>query len=362
MTDQSVSRRFFLSAAAVAPAVSVVTASDRIAIFEPAPDKIKIVTSATSYVVPPPTFAAEEIAKIKAQGKSVEFTIPKNREELDRLLPEVDVVFGSINAEMLAKAKNLRWIQHTEAGMESVLFPELVKSQIVMTNTAKAYAPAISETAMSMLLALARGLNGTYIPQFEQKVYKPNRNLVEIDGMTMGIVAMGGLGSYTAQRAHYGFNMKILATDAKPMDKPIYVDTLREPEWFMEMVPQVDVLVSAAPATKETTKMFNAKVFGAMKKSAYFINISRGALVDEPALVAALKEGRIAGAGLDVTTPEPVPADSPLWGCPNLILTCHSAGFSPQRRVRQMALLTENVRRYANGLPLMNVVDKARGY
>jgi phosphoglycerate dehydrogenase-like enzyme len=362
MTEHSVSRRFFLSAAAVAPAVPVVTASDRIAIFDPPPDKIKIVTSATSYVVPPPTFSPEEITMIQSKGKEVELNIPKNREELDRLLPEVDVVFGSINAEMLAKAKKLRWIQHTEAGMESVLFPELVKSPIVMTNTAKAYAPAISETAISMLLALARGLNSTYIPQFGQKVYKPNRNLVEVDGMTMGIVAMGGLGSFTAQRAHYGFNMRVLATDAKPMDKPIYVDTLREPGWLMEMVPQVDVLVSAAPFTKDTDRMFNEKVFRSMKKSAYFINISRGSLVDQPALVRALKEGWIAGAGLDVTNPEPVPADSPLWECPNLILTCHTAGFSPQRRVRQMALLAENVRRYATGLPLMNVVDKARGY
>jgi phosphoglycerate dehydrogenase-like enzyme len=128
------------------------------------------------------------------------------------------------------------------------------------------------------------------------------------------------------------------------------------------MVPQVDILVSAAPSTKVTEAMFNEKVFRAMKKTAYFINVSRGALVDDAALVRALKEGWIAGAGLDATRLEPLPPTDPYWDCPNLILTCHSAGFSPQRQQRLIGLLAENVRRYTSGLPLMNVVDKQRGY
>ena len=227
---------------------------------------------------------------------------------------------------------------------------------------ARVFAPAISETAIAMLLAFTRGLNKYFVPQFQQRKYNSERNLVEVDGLTMGIVGLGGLGSATAMRAHYGFDMRILSTDAKPMAKPVFVETLREPGWFPEMVPQVDILVSAAPHTKETEGMFNEKVFRAMKKTAYFINISRGALVDQLALIRALKEGWIAGAGLDVTTPEPLPPDSPLWTCPNLILTCHTAGFAPQRRIRQMGLLAENVRRYSNGLPLLNVVDKQRGY
>jgi phosphoglycerate dehydrogenase-like enzyme len=108
--------------------------------------------------------------------------------------------------------------------------------------------------------------------------------------------------------------------------------------------------------------MFDEKVFRAMKKTAYFLSISRGGNVDQPALIRALKEGWIAGAGLDVTVPEPLPPDSPLWDCPNTVITCHSAGWSPERRIRQMGLIAENVRRYASGLPLMNVVDKVRGY
>jgi len=325
MTDELLSRRVLLSAAAAAPAVPALLASDRIAIFSPPPERVRIATVAFA-------LTPAEVRQIESQGKNVQLTVTESADRLNRLLPEVDVVFGAIAPEMLSRAKNLRWMQHTEAGMDTVLFPELVKSPVVVTNMSRMFAPAISETAITMLLALTRGLN------------------------------MGGLGSATATRAHYGFNMRILATDAKPMVKPIFVDALREPEWLGEMVPQVDVLVNAAPLTRQSARMFDEKIFRAMKKTAYFLSISRGGVVDQDALVRALNEGWIAGAGLDVTTPEPLPPESPLWNCPNTVITCHSAGWSPQRRIRQMSLIAENVRRYAGGLPLMNVVDKVRGY
>jgi phosphoglycerate dehydrogenase-like enzyme len=356
------SRRSFLSAAAAASATPVLLASDRIAIFDPPPARVRIVTASASSVVPPPRYTPAEIQQVESQGRDVKITVPADLEELGRLLPEADVVFGAINAEMLARAKNLRWLQATEAGVERVLFPELVGSQVVVTNMARMFAPAISETAIGMLLSLTRGLSKYYVPQFEKRTWRAERNLVEVDGLTMGIVGLGGLGSATAMRAHYGFNMRILATDAKPMVKPIFVDTLREPGWLMEMVPQVDVLVSAAPATRDTVGMFNERLFRAMKKTAYFINISRGTLVEEQALVQALQQGWIAGAGLDVANPEPLPPTHPFWDCPNLVITCHTAGFAPQRQTRLVGLLAENVRRYTSGLPLMNVVDKQRGY
>lgn len=350
MSDDFLSRRFFLPAA------------DRIAVFEPPPQRVRIATIAGSYAAPATMFAPAEVEQIQSQGKNIELTVTHSAEELDRLLPEVDVVIGAVNAGMLARAKKLRWMQHTEAGVDTVLFPELVASPVVVTNMARMFAPCISETAVGMLLALTRGLNKYYIPQFSQKKYFADRKLVEVDGMTMGIAGMGGIGCSTAMRFHDGFHMRILATDARPLVKPTYVDVLREPAWLMEMVPQVDVLVSAVPLTPYTSLMFNAKVFRAMKKTAYFLSLSRGGVVDQRALEQALKEGWIAGAGLDVTTPEPLPPDAPLWDCPNTVMTCHTSGFSPQRRIRQMGLIAENVRRYAAGLPLLNVVDKQRGY
>ena len=364
MTDDSVSRRLFLSAAAAATAAPVLVASDRIAIFDPPPDRVRIVVAEASFVVPPPAYTPAEIQQIKSagSGKPIEFFHTTSLEELYKVLPEADVVFGALNAEMLSRAKNLRWMQAIEAGMEHVLFPELIKSDVVVTNMARMFAPALGDTAIAMLLSLTRGLQKTYIPQFEKRVWKRDFKQVELDGMTMGIVGMGGIGAAVAKRAHYGFDMRIVATDAKPMAKPIFVDTLREPAWFMEMVPQVDVLVSAVPMTKQTEGMFNEKVFRAMKKTAYFINISRGDLVEEAALVRALKEGWIAGAGLDVVYPEPYPSTGAYWDCPNLIMTCHTSGYAPLRQARLVGMLAENVRRYANGLPLMNVVDKQRGY
>jgi phosphoglycerate dehydrogenase-like enzyme len=128
------------------------------------------------------------------------------------------------------------------------------------------------------------------------------------------------------------------------------------------MVPQVDVLVSAAPHTPQSENMFNESVFRAMKRDAYFINMSRGKLVDTPALVRALKEGWIAGAGLDVAYKEPLPADEPLWTAGNVIITCHTSGRTPRSAAGRITLCAENLRRYMNGLPLLNVVDKKRGY
>src|ERR1019366_8130917 len=149
-------------------------------IFYPPPSRVRIVAATAASVVGPARFTAEEVKQIASQGKDVQITLPKNADELNKALPEADVVFGSINAEWLAKAKNLRWLQATEAGMERLLFPELVKSNVVGTNMARMFAPAISETAIGMLLSLTRGLNKYYIPQFEKRTFKRELNLVEV--------------------------------------------------------------------------------------------------------------------------------------------------------------------------------------
>ena len=235
--------------------------SDRIRIFDPPPEKIRILCTR---VGPTPSFRPAELEQLKAGGKNnVEILMPANAEELNKL-PECDVVFGQLNATTLAKAKNLKWVQNLEAGLEREMFPELVAHPCAMTNMARMYAPALGETAMAMLLAHTRGIQRYFIPLYDKKEWKPARDLVEIQGKTMGIVAMGGLGQATAKIAHYGFNMKILAVDIKPVAKPVFVDMLREPEWRMEMVPQVDVLVCCCPSTPVSRGMFSDKVFRAM--------------------------------------------------------------------------------------------------
>jgi phosphoglycerate dehydrogenase-like enzyme len=184
----------------------------------------------------------------------------------------------------------------------------------------------------------------------------------ELVGRVMGIVGMGGIGTNMARRAHYGLDMVVIATDAKPIPKPHFVSELHDPSWFKEMVPQVDVLVGAAPHTPQTEGMFNEEVFRNMKKTAYFLALSRGKLINIDALVRALKEGWIAGAGLDVFDPDPPPKGHPIYSCDNVVMTPHTSGWSPDRQVRLIALFAENVRRFANGIPLINVVDKQAGY
>ncbi len=298
---------------------------------------------------------------LRVFSPDLELKLCGSRDEFRREIQDAHVLYGDFSREDLAVARKLKWIQWTAAGVENILWPELVESPVVLTNMQRMYSPTISETVIGLLLALTRGLN-RYALQTRERVWRPVPGLTEISGMTMGLVGLGGIGTDTAYRAHYGFKMKILAVDPKPIPQPSFVAELRSLDWLPQMVPQVDVLVSAAPHTPLSEKMFNESVFRAMKPTAYFINASRGKLVDTPALVRALKEGWIAGAGLDVAYKEPLPPDDPLWTAGNVIITSHSSAHSPGSDQRQKALFVENVRRYLAGLPLLNVVDKRRGY
>lgn len=313
-------------------------------------------------------FAPEEIDKIKAAAPNapIDFAVCRTREEFDQKLGEAEVVYGSIGGDALGSASKLKWVQAGGAGVEW-MDRAVRDSPIVFTNFARTFAPAISETAIGMLLCLTRGIGKYYLPQFYKRQMKPvgtvkSADHTEISGRTMGIVGLGGIGSAVARRAHYGFDMRILATDARPIPKPEYVAELRDPGWFDDMVPRVDVLVAAAPETPKTKRMFNQRVFRAMKKTAYFLALSRGTLFDDMALVEALREGWIAGAGLDVFPEEPPPSSHPIFDCPNVVMTAHTSGWSPDRHIRLIDLFAENVRRYTEGLPLINVVDKQGGY
>jgi len=245
--------------------------------------------------------------------------------------------------------------------VEGILWPELVEGPVVLTNMQRIYAPVISETAIGLMLALARGIP-RYAVQTEQHQWRTLDGLNEVSGMTLGLVGLGGIGTATARRAHFGFDMTVLAVDPKPLPKPDFVAELHSLDWLPQMASRTDILMSATPHTPVSEGMLNESVFRAMKKSAYFINVSRGKVVDTPALVRALKEGWIAGAGLDVAYREPLPPDDELWTAPNLLITCHTSGWSPKVQGRRLELFSENVRRYVAGLPLLNVVDKRRGY
>lgn len=303
-------------------------------------------------------------AKMQEYAPNLVIKACRSKEEFRQELPDAHIIFpvyGTFTREEFLAARQLRWIQFSATGVEGILFPELVESPVVLTNMQRMFSPTISETAIGLLLTLTRRLHD-YTLQAHEHRWHSLSGATEISGLTMGVVGLGGIGSDTAYRAHYGFNMRILAVDPKPLPKPSFVEELHSPEWLPKMVPQVDVLLSAAPHTPLTHHMFNDEIFRLMKPSAYFINVTRGWLVDTPALVSALKEHRIAGAGLDVTEPEPLPPDHPLWTAGNVIITPHSSAWSEGTNRRAMELFCENIRRYVDGLPLLNVVDKKRGY
>ncbi len=363
MANPKVSRRLFMSAAAATPAAAreaVVNTPVVMSELRAQTDPLRIVTTYQ--------FEAHEIEKIKAAvpNARVDIVVCRNQQQYQANLKDAEVIYGGLNAKTLALAPKLKWVMWGGAGMEG-LDPKVRDSSVVLTNYAGTFAPGISETAIGLLLCLTRGISKYYMPQFAKRQMNPvgtpkSDHHTELVGRTMGIVGMGGIGSMIARRAYYGFDMKILATDARPIPKPEYVAELHDPGWLMEMVPKVDVLVAAAPQTPETERMFNEKVFGAMKKTAYFLAMSRGKLFDDMALVKALKGGWIAGAGLDVFPQEPPPSSHPIYDCPNVVMTAHTSGWSPDRQVRLIEVFAENVRRYVNGIPLVNVVDKKRGY
>jgi phosphoglycerate dehydrogenase-like enzyme len=311
----------------------------------------------------------EEIQRVRAVtglDARLEIAVASSRDDFRQALRDAEVAFGGLSAADLDFAPKLKWWQAAGAGMEGT-DNRIFASPLTITNMARTFAPGIAETAIGLLLALTRRIGTDYARAFARREWKTVGTIkspdhTELTGRTMLVVGLGGIGSEIARRAHYGFGMKVLATDAKPMPAPEFVSELRDPGGFAPLVPRADVLVSAAPHTPQTERMFNEQVFRSMKRTSYFLGMSRGKLFDDAALVRALKEGWIAGAGLDVFPVEPVPSSHPIWDCANVVITPHTSGWGPDRQHRLVEQFAENVRRYAAGLPLQNLVDKEKGY
>ena len=281
-------------------------------------------------------------------------------------LEEVNAWFGRISREEFMKASSLSRVQSPSAGVERYLFPEFIRSDVLLTNAKGCYGPAISEHTLGLLFTLTRNLGAQQRNMAQGLWQRDTENMVEMKGLTMGIVGLGGIGSQIARRSR-ALDMQVIAVDILPKYREQIGDTCDEVrlvqhgglEWLLS---QADVVVCAAPHTKVSEGMFGADQFGKMKQGAYFINVSRGKLVQTPALVEALRSGHLAGAGLDVTDPEPLPAGHELWSLPNVIITAHISGVSQYSSSRMQEVFTENVYRYVNGLPLLNQVDKQMGF
>ena len=305
--------------------------------------------------------AAELLEKIRQVSEEVEVVCVDSDAAALAVMPEIEVVCGHISREMFARRQKLKWMQSWGAGVDGLLHPELVDSDVVLCSAKGWVGVHLAEHAMALLLGLTRGLHtAVRNPRWEQRwpIRAASWELVE---QTMGIVGLGGTGRELAKRAS-AFGMRIIAVDPEEVAVPEEVEACWGMDQFHALLEQSDVVAICAPLTAESAGLFDQEAFARMRNHALLINITRGRIVDEQALLTALADGQIGGAGLDVVPQEPLPEDHPLWRMDNALLTPHTAGGSPNRDRRCVALFCENLRRYLAGEALVSVIDKRKGY
>ncbi len=304
------------------------------------------------------------VERIKAvlRDGDAEVIVAGTDAELEAAVDKADVLFGGIlRPDLVEKAGRLKWFQTNSAGVENVASPELADSGITVTNMSGAHATQISEHALAMMLAFARDLPRAIRAQDSGDWLGFDMKTFELDGSVLAIAGLGDLGGALADKAK-ALGMVVLATKMRVTTKPVSVDEIYGPEGLDEIIGRADFVADTLPLTPHTRYAFARDQFRRMRPSAYFFNVGRGGTVNQDDLIAALESGEIAGAGLDVTEPEPLPAESPLWNMPNVILTYHSSGTSPNVMERHYQIFLDNLERFEHGRPLANVVDVRAGY
>ena len=314
-------------------------------------DKLKILIGSRQ--------APEVEAMLSDVPTDVEVRFLPHGETLRENIADIEILFGHIGEDAMPAATALRWVHQPHAGVEGFMYPAFKDSDVMLTNCRGLYGTQIAEHAFALLLAITRQIPTQL--EFMKTKHWERVPCIELAGMTMGILGLGGIGKAIAARAQ-AFEFNVIAADAEPMDKPDTVSELYGLDGLMDFLARSNVLMVCCPSTPETHKLLSQAQFDQMLDPSYVVNVSRGKVIDEAALVAALQNGKIAGAGLDVTYTEPCPPENPLWEQQNVILTSHSAGASQHIRRRAMQLFIDNLHRYVAGEPLVNVVDKQKGY
>ncbi len=300
------------------------------------------------------------IPEMKSVAPNITFVAPEASKMAEEAA-DADAILGTLSPQLFRAAKNLKWVHIFSAGVETYRFPDFLNSNVMLTNARIIQGPEISDHAFALLLALTRDLVHIIPNMPKQEWGKSAYRAVELRGKTAVIIGVGGIGSQIAQRAN-AFGMTVIGVDPKEMPLNPYVSRMVRPDRLDSVLPLADVLFISAPHTPESEGMMGSKQFELLKQGAYFVAVSRGKLYDGNALVKALDGKRIAGAGLDVTNPEPLPKGHALWSFDNVIITPHVATVSDGLAERQRELVVDNVARFAKGEPLRNIVDKIKGY
>lgn len=310
-----------------------------------------------------PASRAESFADLRGQYPGIEFVTYNGLGDAVDRVADCDAFIGDPNDALLKAGVKLRWVQAFHAGVEHFIdAPSLRDRDVVVTNCKIIMGPQLADHVFALLLSLTRNMRFYTKGMDEEKWDRfSGMPLLELRGKTMLIIGLGGAGTQTADRAK-AFGMRVLAVDTKDMPYSHNVDYCGKPDELRKLLPEADVVASCVPLTDESRHVLGAEEFALMKDGAFVINISRGGVIDTEALTAALEAGKLGGAGLDVTEPEPLPAGHPLWERPNVIITPHIAGFSDGRDPRVKEMIRENIARFAQGLPLKNVVNIREGY
>ncbi len=327
-----------------------------------------------------PPIDEDRRSKIERAAAPMQVVSPVDSDQAVREIRDADAFFGKLTAPLLSAAQKLRWAQAPTASLEHYIFAELVEHPCTLTNMRGLYSDVVAEHAIGLLIALCREFP-RYIRQQQTATWIPaggenersdfisgpgttngiDRAHRHLSGGTLGIVGLGEIGREIA-RCGEAFGMRVVAVDPQHSQAVRCVKKIWPAEQLHLLLAESDFVIIAAPHTPETAGLFRRGRFEQMKRSAFLINVGRGAIVNLADLAAALTEGLIAGAGLDVFETEPLPADHPLWRAENVIITPHVAGYSTQIAERHLQVVLDNVQRFVRGESLRNVVDKRRWY
>ncbi len=302
----------------------------------------------------------EQIAAVVPHAEVVD----AGQERIAEEILEADVFCGHAKVhpvpwDEVVRRGRLRWIQSSAAGMDHCLVPSVVESAIIVSSASGVLADQVAEQTLALTLGLLRSLPTFFRAQQKKEFIR--RPTHDLHRATIGIVGFGGNGRRLADVLRV-FKGRILATDMFPSDKPDYVEALWGADRLHDLLAQSDIVILAAPLTSTTRGMIDARALACMKRGAILINVARGPLVVESALVEALESGHLAGAGVDVTEQEPLPPSSPLWDLPSVIITPHVGGQSATRIDDMTNFFCENLRRWLSGEPLLNLIDKRLGF
>ncbi|MEZ4661650.1 MAG: D-2-hydroxyacid dehydrogenase [Caldilineaceae bacterium] len=301
--------------------------------------------------------------QIQSHAPHMNLIVTQDRARIEALLPGIEIAVCSFPHDLLARAPKLHWFQNWGAGVDWLRrYPDVQTSDLIVTNMSGVHAIPISEHILAFLLSFGRGLPEQMRNQTQHKWAWPRHpRPFELAGKTMLLIGVGAIGERTAQSAA-ALGIHVMGLRRHPQVGAAGVAEMVGPDALHDVLPRADFVVITAPLTEETRGLIGEAELRLMPPNTYLVNIGRGEIIDEPALIRALQEGRIGGAGLDVTTREPLPADSPLWEMPNVIITAHYAGFTTSYTERAMEIFLHNLSAYLAGEPMRNVVDKQLGY